>query len=191
MTELHDRPGVLFTVLTPTFNRTHTIERVFHSLRLQTCRDFEWLVVDDGSTDHMARLIEEWQRDADFRIIDLHQANAGRHVAFNTGVRAARGTLVVPLDSDDGCVPEALDHLRQAWEAIPAADRDGFVGVNCTCLRPDGRRYGKPLSEPVFDADARTVYFRLDVRQELWGCARRDALRARPFPEDRRRVIRS
>src|SRR5690242_19362698 len=102
----------LFTVFTPTYNRAHTIERVYRSLCTQNCRDFEWLVVDDGSTDGTEALIRQWQHEAEFPIRYFWQPNAGKHVAMNRGVAEASGSLFLTLDSDDACVPWALERLR-------------------------------------------------------------------------------
>lgn len=63
----------LFTVFTPAYNRAHTLHRVWESLKAQTERDFEWLVVDDGSTDNTAELIAQYQREADFPVRYLQE----------------------------------------------------------------------------------------------------------------------
>src|SRR5215471_10000349 len=76
----------LFTVFTASYNRAHTIHRVFNSLSAQTLRDFEWLVVDDGSTDRTAELIGAWTKTADFPIRYFKQEHSGKHVARNLAV---------------------------------------------------------------------------------------------------------
>ena len=73
--------SVLFTVFTPTYNRAHTLHRVYDSLCAQTLRDFEWLVIDDGSTDGTADLIANWAKSADFPIRYFKQEHSGRHGA--------------------------------------------------------------------------------------------------------------
>ncbi len=57
-----------FTVFTPTYNRAHLLYRTYNSLRKQTYRDFEWLIVDDGSTDGTETLIKQWSQEAEFSI---------------------------------------------------------------------------------------------------------------------------
>ncbi len=98
----------IFTVFTPTYNRAHTIHRAFDSLRAQTLRDFEWLVVDDGSTDNTSELIASWAKVADFPIRYFKQDHSGKHIAHNLAVREARGKFFLPLASDDAC-------LRGRW----------------------------------------------------------------------------
>jgi glycosyltransferase involved in cell wall biosynthesis len=118
-----------FTVFTPSYQRAKTLPRVYESLQSQTFTDFEWLVIDDGSTDNTRALVAGWQQDARFPIRYLFQKNAGKHVAYNRAARLARGELLVTLDSDDSCLPNALERFYFWWQSIPSAQRDGFAGV--------------------------------------------------------------
>ena len=102
----------IFTVFTPTYNRAHTLSRVYKSLADQTFKNFEWLIVDDGSTDGTKVLIEKWTEEASFPIRYFYQENQGKHIAHNLGVKKARGELFLSLDSDDTCVPEALERFN-------------------------------------------------------------------------------
>jgi len=108
-----------FTVFTPTSNRAHTLSRVYESLKRQTFRDFEWLIVDDGSTDNTREVVEGWQREKLFIIRYFWQKNAHKKVAFNRGVLEADGKFFITLDSDDEALPEALDILDRHWCNIP------------------------------------------------------------------------
>lgn len=83
-----------FTVFTPTFNRAASIHRVYESLQSQTFRDFEWLIVDDGSEDDTANLVGKWIKEADFPITYMKQNHAGKHVAWNHALQKARGGVV-------------------------------------------------------------------------------------------------
>src|SRR5258707_3990522 len=96
VSRLGELPGnyrYVFTVFTPTFNRSLTLRRVYESLRLQTFRDFEWLIVDDGSTDGTGELVEKWQTESGFPIRYIYQENQGKPVAFNRGVPQDQGDL--------------------------------------------------------------------------------------------------
>mgnify|MGYP001827697834 CR=1 FL=1 len=173
----------LFTVFTPTFDRAHTLHRVRESLERQTLRDFEWVVVDDGSTDDTARVLERWARDSAFPIRFERQPNAGKHVAIRRGVTLARGALFLIHDSDDGCVPEALARFAHHWHAIPAEDRDRFAGVTAACRDAEGRPVGDPLPSAVLDATALELRYRHGVAGERWGFVRTGLLRRFPFPD--------
>ena len=86
-----------FTVFTPTYNRDETLARVFSSLCAQTFIDFEWLIVDDGSTDNTAALVNSWRGNSPFAIRYYYQENKHKKVAFNLAVRNAAGLLFLPL----------------------------------------------------------------------------------------------
>jgi glycosyltransferase involved in cell wall biosynthesis len=173
----------LFTVFTPTYNRAHTLPAVFQALQAQTDADFEWLVVDDGSTDDTAELVGSWTGTATFPVRLLRQPNGGKHRAFNRGVAEAVGELFVTLDSDDTCTPRALERFRALWEAIPASDRDGFSGVTVLCDGPDGRVLGRPFARDVVDARPVDLVARGEYVGDKWGFHRTDVLRQFPFPE--------
>jgi len=175
----------VFTVFTPTFNRARTLERVYSSLEAQTFRGFEWVVVDDGSTDGTRALVDEWQRQAAFPIRYFRQENRGKHIAFNAGVREARGELFLPLDSDDACVPHALERFREHWESIPAGERHRFTGVTALCVDQHGHLVGSPFPSPVVDSNSLDIRYRFRVTGEKWGFHRTDVLREYPFPDVR------
>ncbi|KRC68944.1 GalNAc(5)-diNAcBac-PP-undecaprenol beta-1,3-glucosyltransferase [compost metagenome] len=175
---------IFFTVLTPSYNRAGTLHRVYESLSRQTFRNFEWVVVDDGSTDNTHESVLAWQARADFPIRYVWQNNQHKKTAFNRGVREARGQMIVGLDSDDEMPPDALAIFKNAWDAIPPARRDSYVAVTGLCARPDGTIVGDRYPQDVFDSTAVDVYFRYRIKGEKFGCMRTDILRKYPFPED-------
>jgi glycosyltransferase involved in cell wall biosynthesis len=172
-----------FTVLTPTFNRAHTLGRVYESLCTQTFCDFEWVIVDDGSTDDTEKLVRGWR--SSFSIRYLWKPNGGKHSAMNAGVAAARGEFVLFFDSDDRCTPNALERFDYRWQEIP--DPAGFANLSCLCAYPDGTIIGGPY--PADHVDAFTLADQLRHRTcERWGINRTDVLREFPFPEGERFV---
>lgn len=100
------------TILSPAYNKGETITRTFESLKRQTCFDFEWLIVNDGSTDNTQSLIETFQTDL-FIIRIINKNNEGLNRTFNLGVRESRGELVLRLDPDDYLVPTAIEQVMQ------------------------------------------------------------------------------
>jgi glycosyltransferase involved in cell wall biosynthesis len=172
----------LFTVFTPTYNRAHTLHRAYESLKKQTFRGFEWLIVDDGSSDGTRELIERWQAEADFPIRYLYQTNQGKPAAYNHGVREAQGELFLFMDSDDACVPQALERFKHHWDGIPANEKGKFSAVTALCQDKDGRLVGEKFHRDILDSDSVEMYMRNRMHGEKWGFQRTDVLREFPFP---------
>ncbi|HUC44588.1 MAG TPA: glycosyltransferase family A protein [Candidatus Sulfotelmatobacter sp.] len=177
-----------FSVITPTFNRAHTLPRVWESLRAQTYPSFEWVVVDDGSTDGTGALVAGWAAHAPFPVRYLRQENRGKHVAVNRGVSASSGEMIVVLDSDDACVPSALERFAFHWRSIPEQRRGEFYAIVCNCVDPEGRLVGDPFPAAVIDARGLDVRYVWRVRGEKWGTVRAELLRETPFPEKPERM---
>lgn len=129
----------MITILTPTFNRAHTLPKLFDSLMKQSVPHFEWLVVDDGSTDETRELVESFQGIAPFKVRCLIKENGGKHTALNQGVKAADGDWVFIVDSDDKLVSNAIETVERAIGEQRAAFIVGF------CFRtmfPSGKLNG-------------------------------------------------
>lgn len=173
---------VLFTVNTSTFNRAHTLPRTYESLRQQTLRSFEWLVVDDGSTDGTEDLVRSWVKDSPFPIRYYHQPNAGQNVCENRAAQLARGTFLASLDSDDWYVPTALETFARAWDSINPSERDGFVGIVALCVDPSGSVIGTRFPQDVLDTDYIEMRKKYGVLGDKAGCARTEVVRRFPLP---------
>lgn len=173
----------LFTVFTPTFNRAHTLGRVYESLRRQSFHDFEWVIIDDGSTDGTRALVESWTHATPFPLRYEFQPNQGKNVAFNHGIRIAHGELFVPLDSDDELVPNALITLRMAWLSCPPGERDRYSGVTGLCLDVQNNVVGTVYPRSPLDSTSLETRLRFKVRGEKSGFIRTAVLREYPFPE--------
>jgi glycosyltransferase involved in cell wall biosynthesis len=168
-----------FTVFTPTYNRAHTLHRVFESLQEQTFTGFEWLIVDDGSSDTTRDLVASWR--APFPIRYLYKENGGKHTAFNLGVQEARGELFLTFDSDDSCVPEALETFYNVWQTIE--DKETFAGVTALCMTEEGDIVGDKFIADVCDATYLEDKYIHKIKGEKWGFQRTDVLKEFPFPE--------
>lgn len=109
--------GIAVSVLTPTYNRAQVLHRVYESLQRQNMRNFEWVVVDDGSTDETPDLLACWQAEADFPVTWYRYSNnRGKSAAANSGHKLVSGEYTVIMDSDDAFLDDAMetiDHWRR------------------------------------------------------------------------------
>jgi glycosyltransferase involved in cell wall biosynthesis len=181
----HGAAMTRFTVLTATFNRAHTLSRVFQSLCTQTFSDFEWLVVDDCSTDNTGSVVAALQ--APFRIRYIRIPKGGKHAAINTGVAMAAGEFIVMLDDDDTCEPTALSRFDYHWRQIEHPQEYSTLSVMCRTA--EGTLCGTFLPESPVDANGIRDFIRLSAGVERWGMTRTDILRQFPFPEGEPFVI--
>ncbi len=171
-----------FTVLIPTYNRAHTLPRALASIEAQTFRDFEVVIVDDGSKDNTKELVEQWHAGVDFPVTYLHQENQGKHVAHNTGIAKARGFFTVVLDSDDALTDHALEIFWEHWQRIPEGLRRNFAGVEGLCAHFDGRIHGSRYPEDVMDSNHIEMQRRYHLRGDQKNALRSDLLRQFPYP---------
>lgn len=119
------------TVFTPAYNRAHTLPRTYESLLRQDCKDFVWLIVDDGSTDNTAELVKSWQeRDNGFDIRYIYKPNGGMHTAHNTAYEAIDTELNVCIDSDDCLAEGAVKKILTKWKEVKDKGYAGLIGLD-------------------------------------------------------------
>ena len=118
------------TIFTPAYNRAHTIGRTYESLCRQTYKDFEWLIVDDGSTDNTRELVEGWICENRIPIRYIHQQNQGMHGAHNTAYRNITTELKTCIDSDDYRPDDAVEKIITFWRAKGSDRYAGIVGLD-------------------------------------------------------------
>lgn len=119
------------SILTPTYNRAHTLPRLYKSLINQSNKDFCWILVDDGSTDNTHKLVEKWQQENIIDIIYLKQENEGKMQAHNTGVSACETEFFICVDSDDYITLNAIEKLNLIATELSA---DNSL-VGCICYK--------------------------------------------------------
>lgn len=144
------------TIFTPAYNRAHTLPRTYESLRAQDCKDFIWLVVDDGSTDGTRELVEQWQRQENgFEIRYLYKENGGMHTAHNTAYANIDTELNVCIDSDDCLAEGAVAKIFQKWEQVRDKGYAGIIGLDADF---DGHIIGKGFSDGMTETTLSGYY---------------------------------
>ena len=172
----------MITILTPTFNRAHLLPRLFESLTHQTDFNFEWLVIDDGSTDGTSDLFAgKTFLSAPFPIRYYRQENSGKHRALNAGVKQAKGDFIFIADSDDWLLPQSVAIVGQHTSAI--ADDNIFAGVAGLDVFDDERIVGTGLPQDIIDCNAMDIRYRYHVDGDLKEVFKTTVLQEFPFPE--------
>lgn len=148
---------VLLTVFTPAYNRAHTLPRTYQSLCRQTCKDFEWLIVDDGSSDNTRELIEGWTKENFIPIRYIYQANQGMHGAHNTAYRNITTELNTCIDSDDYMPDDAVEKIISFWKEKGSDKYAGIIGLDADV---EGKLIGTPFPQNMVSTTLGDFYAR-------------------------------
>lgn len=136
---------MILTIFTPAYNRAHTLPRTYESLCAQQCKDFIWLVVDDGSSDNTAELVKKWQqKDNGFEIRYVYKDNGGMHTAHNTAYALIDTELNTCIDSDDKLAVDAVEKILTKWAQVRDQGYAGVIGLDADF---DGNIIGKGFPE--------------------------------------------
>lgn len=167
-----------FTIFTPTYNRAYVLNNLYQSLCKQTCKDFEWIIVDDGSTDNTAELCASFTHE-EFSVKYIKVPNQGKHVAINTGAKIARGKWFFIVDSDDWLPEDSISKFLEEEKNIVSPK----VGVLCGMrYNSKGARIGGDIS--FKNIECTPFYFRytMKVKGDLAEAILTSVLREYPFP---------
>ena len=146
----------ILTIFTPAYNRAHTLPRTYESLLKQSCKNFIWLIVDDGSTDNTSALVKSWQtQENGFEIRYVYKENGGMHTAHNTAYENIDTELNVCIDSDDCMADEAVAKILSAWEKVRNRGYAGLIGLDADM---DGRLIGKGFPEGMTETTLTGYY---------------------------------
>lgn len=147
---------VFLTVFTPAYNRAHTLPRTYESLCRQDCKDFIWLIVDDGSQDETAELVRGWQKMKNgFEIKYIYKENGGMHTAHNTAYENIHTELNVCIDSDDRMALGAVRKIKDAWEQVR---EKGYAGMIALDADFSGKIIGKGFPEDMVETTLGDYY---------------------------------
>ena len=160
------------------------LPRLFDSLLRQTNKDFEWIVVDDGSTDDTREVVANLKEKCGgaFPMGYVYKANGGKHMAINIGAERARGELLFIADSDDLLTDDALETVANSWHDI--SDDKSFAGIAGLDITMDTREViGSGLPQEHIDCNAIDIRYRHHVTGDMKEVFRTEVLREFPFPE--------
>lgn len=172
---------MLTTIFTPTYNRAHLLHVLYESLCKQTCKDFEWIVIDDGSTDHTREVMESFLQEHKLDIRYIYQENQGKHRAINKAVELAKGELFFIVDSDDYLVPDAVEWIHSEYDKIK--EQKVFAGLSGLCIDQKGEKIGGGMHFEKIDTDCVTFRFKMQIPGDMSEVYRTEVMREFSFPD--------
>ena len=173
------------TIFTPTYNRAYILPKLYKSLCVQTCQDFEWLIVDDGSTDSTHELVDGWILEAKIAIRYFYQANSGKMRATNYAMKMASSELFVCVDSDDelangDVVKDSLDFWSNREKIAKGLNSNcklcGMVSRKKNPFVKSSENLGFPFIGTCIDID-------ITYKEESTIFVKTDIIRMFPYPE--------
>lgn len=166
----------MITVLTATYNRAHTLPRLYQSLLTQTNKNLEWLVIDDGSTDNTEKLIKKFIEDDSIEIRYLKKNNGGKHSALNLGFNEAKHEWILIVDSDDWLKNSAIDFMINESSKLDTS----YNSLSTLRIYEDGSVIG---SEHIVSRESHIDFTKGKVTGDKADLIRKSALKGFSFPE--------
>ena len=169
-----------FTVFTPTFNRKELLEKLYKSLQKQTFKDFEWLIVDDGSTDGTKEKVEEFLSEKKLEIKYYFKENGGKQRAYNFATEKANGELFICLDSDDEYVENGLEIILKYWKKYEK--NSDIAGMGYLSTYPNGEIIGSSFPEKEMISTQFEIYNKYGVKGDKGLMFRTEIIKKYKFP---------
>ncbi len=173
------------SIITPVYNRRMELPRALDSVKNQTYRNFEHIIIDDGSVINIDDIVDAYMKTVPFPVAYIKKPNGGVHTARNAGIKISRGKLIIPLDSDDELKPDCLKVLTEAWDKIPAEKIHEYWQVTAFCENHKGVRIGGHLPDGINQLPFNEAKYKAKSveKGEKIGMLRGDLMRALPWPE--------
>lgn len=170
------------TIFTPAYNRAHTLRKLFESSSIQKNKDFEWVIVDDGSVDETQSLVDEFVAINSIQIHYFKVSNGGKHRAINKGVVAAKGDLFMIIDSDDYLWNDnVVSSILSKKEFLDKNNQ--FCALVGNRVTPEGKVIGTQIGYNILDSDFIDYRVNKKVIGDRAEVIKTSVMKEFPFPE--------
>lgn len=168
----------MVTIFTPTYNRAYILPKLYDSLKRQSSKNFQWVVVDDGSTDETERLVQKWISQNAFEIVYKRRENGGKMRAINDGLDLATGEYFFIVDSDDYLTDDAVEMVERYSKDLPKE----FAGMVFRKHNLSGDLFGEFPAE-IIDSDPVEIFYRKGIAGDKAEVVKREIMKKFRFPE--------
>lgn len=172
---------ILISIFTPTYNRAHLLKRLYNSLLSQKLQNFEWIIVDDGSVDNTAEVVNAFIVENKIPVTYYKKENGGKHRAINKGVQLAKGELFFIVDSDDYLTDNATALINDYYFLIK--NREDLAGVSFRRGESNTKYIGTQKTFVDFEATALEFRYKCKMKGDMAEVFKTKILKQYPFPE--------
>lgn len=170
----------MISILTPTYNRAYTLKRAYESLLKQTNKDFEWIIVDDGSVDNTKELVNEFISEGIISIKYFYKDNGGKHTALNYGIKKIKASYILILDSDDYLKDDCIEIVTNSWNKY---EKDKKIGcLSFLKVFPNKEVIGKRYQDEEVISNHIDFRYNKSLLGDMCEVFRSSVLKKYPFP---------
>lgn len=167
-----------FSVFTATRNRANMLKRLYNELKSQTFQDFEWVLINDGSTDDTDEIVAQIKQENIINLQYVKKTGGGKHTAWLVATKLFLGQYIVTADDDDPITSNMLEVFNKHWSDLEQSPQyNEFWEVRSRCKKIDGSLVGPQLPSSIFDSDYNTVSYKMGIFCEMVGCRKVEVLR--------------
>ncbi|MCS0378415.1 glycosyltransferase family 2 protein [Vibrio diabolicus] len=172
-----------FSILTATYNRDELLKQLYNSLLCQSYRDFEWVIVDDGSSDNTEVMVSAWREVGDLNIKYIKQKNKGKHRALNVGIKECQSQWTAIIDSDDYLTPIALSRASEIIDSESLDENENIAALIFTSIFKDGSVVGDEFPFYKYTGKTFEYYNKYNIKGDKFDYYKTDILKKHTFPE--------
>ena len=169
------------TIFTPTYNKADMLENLYQALLRQTNQDFEWIIVDDGSTDNTKELVDKFMEEGKLDISYKYKEVGGKHLAINLGLEIADGELFCIVDSENYLTDNGIELILKYWNQVK--DDHSFVGVGGLKGRNEHEAIGNQVKQEIIDATSIDYRYKYKIKGDRQKAFRTEVLKKYKFPD--------
>ena len=170
----------MITIFTPTYNRGYILKRLYNSLKKQSNKNFEWIIVDDGSTDNTTEIVDNWMKENIINIKYYKQENQGKMIAHNLGVEKAKGELFVCVDSDDWLNKDAVSIVLDYWHKN---NQNGIIGIVCPRVDKNNNFIGRFPTKKLIKSTLIDLYGKYGLKGDTMLIYKTSIIKKYSFPK--------
>lgn len=177
------------TFFTPTYNRADFLPKLYRCLQNQTCANFVWIIVNDGSNDNTDEIVKDFILKDELPILYISKSNGGKHSAFKVALEQCNTEYFQCMDDDDNYNEKSVEFYLKEWAIIKKEKREDIGAIRTIAKRPNGTfsvdKPNKIILETKEDLDTLEMNYVRNIHQENWTCYRTEALKNIDlFPKD-------